>query len=116
MKLQFIVNTKVERLSVLIGKNGHLRFKNAVVEKYGMVKNDRYTIAYDEDEVEKKHLFLFKSENGGGFKLCYANKSYSICALTAIQHLKINCPVVASIESCEQDIDGKIYHGLKLSF
>lgn len=121
MKIQFIENLKVEKGNVLIGKNGHLRFKKNIVDQYKIKEGQRYMIGYDEEEKPCKTLFLYPDENMNGFKVTLRNSSYTMCARGVALKLNLQLPLKTQIEPWIDSIElgngsMKTVEGFKLVF
>lgn len=121
MKIKFIENLKVEKGNVLIGKNGQMRFKKDIVEKYKIKEGQRYMIGTDDEEKPVKHLYLFPDDNMNGFKVTYQNSSYTICAKGVANVLNLKLPLKTFIEPFNHSIDKgdgkmKTVEGFRLCF
>lgn len=103
MKLTWITNKKTMRSTMTITRNYQLRFKQHFAKEFDLKKDDRWSIGYDEEEVDRRHFYMLQdgTEMLDGYKMGYNNKSFFIMCKTLCDQMGIVPPLICEIEPFE---------------
>lgn len=113
MNIKIFNNGKIEQGFVLIGKTGSIRFKTAFAENMGFVKDGRWLVGIDNDEIPTKHIYILRPDEENkhnGWKMQYVNKSWSLSGKTVVNELKLEVPIKCKVEVFK----GNGYDGFRL--
>ena len=113
MKLKIFNNGKIEQGFALIGKTGSLRFKAAFAESMGFVKDERWLVGVDSDEIPTKHIYVVRPTDDikhNGWKMQYQNKSWALAGKTLVKELKLEVPIKCKVEVYKENG----YNGFRL--
>lgn len=105
-QFEFFINPKMEKKTVYFGLN-QLRFKRKLVDDFGIKDGDLFRIAFLKKEMPIKNLYLIKtsSDDEIGYKVTFANSSYSMSVKGLKDKLNIRSKGNARYEIIE--IDGQ---------
>lgn len=102
---KFFINGNSTSNTALLGKTGFLRLNKRIIENLQINRSDKWVLALDNDEEEKKNIYVLKDSFSDGFKgkkMIVINDNWSLDCNKILNDINVKLPVKCRLEKYDE--------------
>lgn len=92
MKLKYLQTEKKNDDTILISKNGVIRFRSVIAQNYKFQRTDKWLLAVDEEEKPIKRIFVIKANSAEASfarKMSIINNTWNLNSMEVLSIINI---------------------------